>query len=697
MGPKLQHWLHLVSSYHLDDRYREVRQWREMAEAGFVDEHMAEALIYAIQPAIVEQERRPNYLHRAPDFEELYPQGPPDLVIGRLSENEEVPIGLFLDGPVHCTFAGQTGYGKTMGIRVLIRAVADYNRRHPEAPVSLIILDRKGHDYGDVAYLLGDQCLHLDAHGDLRIGLNGPVGLPPGIWINHLATNFCAPSGLQFAWVTVANMVRWCLGRMNTSPSDTLRYPDFELLLKIAHGPCGRMFTSKAQYLDSLIQILEGIVQASDNLFHTFNGLDLERDVISKGKSAVISMPNLAPSWLRQFVAYILIDQVLLRRIHLGIRLPRTQCIFVIEEADADVSIATEQAFPDGMSPIARNHRMGREFGLGDCLGLGKLGHVSREILDAVTYHVIFRMENPDSIVEGQRTLLLPHRGNELLVGLEKGECLVRLPGPWPHAMLGRIDFMEPNRKCPERFDSHPFLPSSRLADIPELVAGVEEAKNHMTARTLRNAKSRKHTISDAAKALLAAAADHPWVPVAGLWRLLNDTTTPEGRKKACAQLARLNFADFEDLRVGKTSYRLILNQLSGWEYLGRTPLKARGRGGVRHVHCAHWIAQWLRDHGFSPEVEFLVPGTTHHADVGARQPDGRWQVFEVVVDCEDNLSSHLHACLVESTVVSSVIIVAAQQKQLAQLKADIGGETLWQSRFPQIEFQSITKYMTEV
>jgi len=123
--------LQLIRAYHLDDRYKDMRQYRELAEMRLLDEHTAEALYYIALSRIPEVERRQNFLARAPDYEELYPDRPPDLTIGHLVENEDVPIGLFIDGPMFCVFIGRAGAGKTTGVRSLIRAVGQYNKARP--------------------------------------------------------------------------------------------------------------------------------------------------------------------------------------------------------------------------------------------------------------------------------------------------------------------------------------------------------------------------------------------------------------------------------------------------------------------------------------------------------------------------------------------------------------------------------------
>ena len=96
MGPVLQYVLELIRRYHLDDRSGDVRNFLRFAERRPVSESIARAFSYRIQDLVIEQERRPNLLHRVPEFEEIYPHGPPPLVIGKCRENEALPVGLSL-------------------------------------------------------------------------------------------------------------------------------------------------------------------------------------------------------------------------------------------------------------------------------------------------------------------------------------------------------------------------------------------------------------------------------------------------------------------------------------------------------------------------------------------------------------------------------------------------------------------------
>jgi len=686
--------LHVIQAYRLDDRYPDMRQYRALAELGMLDERTAEALHRMALLRMPEVERKQNFLPRAPDYEELYPNRAPDLVIGRLVEHEEVPIGLFIDGPMFCIFVGRSGYGKTTAVRSLIRAVGRYNRAHPDTPLLLVICDRKGHDYADAASMLDGRCLHFDACREPLFGLNAPRGVDPDRWINSLASIFCAPAGLKYAWTTMANILRWAVEAMNPHRREPLRWPDFEMLLKIARR-IGRRFAAKAEYLDSLIQVLEGIVRASGETFATSRGLAVEQDILSKGLSVAISMPDVEPYWVRRFLTYLLIEHALRPRIQSGHRVTRTQVLFIVDEGDADISQRAEDAFQDGMSPISKAERFGRQFGVGVCIAAGKLGGACRDVLNSANYFFNFAVADAPSMQEAAQTLDI-RRSMGILPALEPGECVLRLPGPWARAMLGRIDYVEPNLSLRARFDAPPVMPAVRFEDCPEVCDAMAKLIHDAEAENMRAGLRRKAKLMAEAKRFLELIAEHPWKTSARLWELMGEDVAPGKRKKTLQQLKDHGLIDFERVRSGRAHHTFLLITAKGWQALGKPPPKIPGRGGVAHVNCVHIIARYLAARSARPIIEKLIPNTSHHADVAVQGRDGRWDVFEVVINCESNIVSHLQACFLHSALCGHVTLVACQRKHLKRLEEMIKAEPSLAPYHSRIKYETLDKYMRE-
>ena len=133
MGQNVRYLHDIIRRYGLDRRSREARNALMLIERGMLSDNVAKAFVIRFQPLIDKLERRPNFLFRAPDYEELYGDESPKLVIGHLEENEDVPLGLFPRGAFHCLFVGMSGAGKSVAIRRLVMAIEELNR-HRDRP-----------------------------------------------------------------------------------------------------------------------------------------------------------------------------------------------------------------------------------------------------------------------------------------------------------------------------------------------------------------------------------------------------------------------------------------------------------------------------------------------------------------------------------------------------------------------------------
>lgn len=439
MDADLQYLLTVIRRYRLENRSKTVRRLLPALERGLIRNNMAKALLVQVQPMVAEMERRPNHLFRAPEGEELYPKGVPPLILGQLEEAPNVPLGLFPKGAFHCLFEGTTEAGKTVALRQLVTAIEKLNRRRAQ-PIVVIILDYKGRSFADFPARFGAHWHYYIVGGALRLGLQSPVGVGSTVWINHVATSLCARAGLISGWVTLANVMRWLVAAMNPKPTVNPLFPDFQLILDVLEDLPKTVFAEKEHYRDSVTQVLEGITQASGELFRTFRGLDLEEDLIGKGHSAVISVPDLSPPWLNQFVADLLVLHLLLGRIGRGHRVNDPDVILVLDDADDIVSKDNERLFATSMPPIVRGLRQFREFGVGVCLGIGALNPVSEHILNSIKHHFVFRNPHDNCVDIAKRTLGLPGGSQGIIQTLRPGECVARLSGDWPHAFLAEID-----------------------------------------------------------------------------------------------------------------------------------------------------------------------------------------------------------------------------------------------------------------
>jgi hypothetical protein len=694
MGPIARRLYQAIAEYRLDDRFPdELGPIRQLLEWDELPEDMAEVMLYQIQPEIEKQKRRPNLLHRAPRMEELYPNAPPEVSLGHLAERPAVPVGMFLNEPAHGIFAGTTKAGKTTAIRKLIIALEEHSRSS-DRPVSVICLYRKS-EFNDLPELLGPRWRHYDAHTSLALGMNSPAHTPTNAWINHISKLFCARAKLQMAWVNLANSIRWLMPLLNPHAREPLLWPDWQLLLDLARA-LPTFFGTKRDYHQSLVQKLEAITQSSGNLFRTFNGLDLERDVVSQGQCAAINIANYEPDWVRRYLMDLLVSHVLMGRIDRAQRTDRLEALFVIDEADDDVSEKVEENFDNVMSPIPKCLRMGREFGIGVCLGLGSMGLASRQILSAATYHYLFKMGDADSVSEARRTLLLPPGAHAILPALEPGECLVRMPGSWSHAMLGKIDYVPASQVTTPHYDECPHIPAKRLAEMPQLRQAISEARKQSGKDEVRIEVAQLADLHSKARELLFQASMHPYWPVARLYDLIGPPI-PAERKTIQLELQTAEYATFEEERIGKKNLLLIELQEKAWRLLGSSPVPLVGRGGISHKTFSAWIAMIGEKRGYQVDREWIIPGTSHPSDA-CWLGDQKCRVFEVVVTATENLSGHLRAALVDGREsVSQLTIVAPRQAMLENIGRQLGSDPEVSGLLDQVDFVPVEIFEKEL
>jgi hypothetical protein len=375
------------------------------AENGFLSELQCLGLLQQLQEPIRAQEIRPNRLPEPPGEDVLYADGRPDIELGTLADTDGLRFGVrFPDRPRHKLIIGTTGSGKTTLMRRLIQEIYRLCRERG-IRVSMIVFDRKASEYADLVGLGPEWCRFGWLDG-LRIGLNAPPSVPPSIWINQISTSFAARAGLIAASAAFNDLLRWSLPILNPTPGTPLRWPSLRLLAELVGELPDEAVADKGAYTQSLRRALREISQASE-VFDTFAGLDLERDVIAPGRHAVIDITNLSPPFARLFLIDLLLSQVLYGRLQAGHRVDATEVIFFVDEADVDISFAAESQFADGVGPLGQTLKQGRELGIQVVLGASFIGGISRLIRNNIQDYYVFNVSDPDSIAEAQRTLLI--------------------------------------------------------------------------------------------------------------------------------------------------------------------------------------------------------------------------------------------------------------------------------------------------
>lgn len=342
MGNYRQLLLKTIDDYRLYHRDDSAIYIKRMLELGMVSEAEAQAYLFGLQQLIKEVERRRILLNRAPDLEEIYPNKMPDLIIGELQERKGIPVGFDLNDAMHIIFVGNSGSGKTTGMYNLALAVAEYNKKHPDDFISLIIWETTKGAFLSIAQTIED-CIVVNTSTTLRIGLQPPRGLPTEIWNNDLAEIIALRGGLKAGSITIVEMLNFLVRVMNTHPSESgLIYPTFENLYEVSNVAPKGLFESKDIYQMSVNQVLRQFALGTGNLFKAHRGLDIEDDIIANKKHLIIDARGLSPQWVRATTSDILLKRLLRGRQYRNEPNPR-RCIIIWDEGDVDVNRHNEE------------------------------------------------------------------------------------------------------------------------------------------------------------------------------------------------------------------------------------------------------------------------------------------------------------------------------------------------------------------
>jgi len=558
-------------------------------------------------------------------------------------------------------------------------------------PISQIVIDKKL-DYGDIPGRGKEgRWLHFNIFKVL-LGLQPPRGVIVYVWIHIICTLIAVRGNLIASASTLTSMMRTVVGFLNRNRSDEpIIFPDFRLLKEVAEFVPHNLWAGKLEYLKSLIQVLAAI---ADNCpyFRAFSGLDVDRDVISQGKSCVIEIPTLYPAWLRLFVIDLLIAQILYSRVHRRHKVDTTEVIVYLDEADADVSfISSDAAYADAYSVLAQLLRMGREYGIMVVIGTGTLGGMSKFISSSFQYKFFFNISEGDQMLQAKRNLLLPYGGEAMLRDLEPGKCIVQQTQlGWSHPMWCEVDYVAPDRnRGPIEYDSHPFMASKCLDELPELQSFLKG----LLAERVRGNLRRDSAASKYARKFLNAAVLHPFKPVAKLWADVGANIRAATQAKVRNELETAGLASFVSPRLSRRKVLLIHPKDAAYELFGHSPPTRKGHGDIEHTHYCNWINMVGQAEGYRTKMEALIQGTKHLSDVVWWVGEELW-AFEVISKCHQNIVSHLTASFIQSDAVAFVNIVAPQKRVLDQVKKLVHEEMSLAPYEHRIRYELVEVYM---
>lgn len=297
----------------------------------------------------------------------------------------------------------------------------------------------------------------------------------------------------------------------------------------------------------------------------------------------------------------------------------------------------------------------------------------AESILNNIQNLVILRQEAPGSLARALRGLLLPVQAAGLLKSLERGDAVLRIAG-WPEPVLGHVTFVPPHRGSTATPDPQlDVVPAQRLTELPALRDELTFATGEL-GRTRKTSEETPEKIMAHVHDVIAEWVRQPGKPLARIWNAL-EIESPS-KQAAIRKMLGSKFAELHDERFGSAKVAILLPNTAGCALVERGPLRGLGRGEIVHVHGAWWARDWALKQGYEAVLEWLVPGTSHPADVGycAR---GKWHVIEVVDTCFKNLADAIRASLLVSKAVETVTIVTKLKSEHARVRRALAANDL--------------------
>lgn len=290
MGRSISELISIIKHYHL--HFRKL-YWKEilfMLEEDMYSDDDCQELLSEARADAEWVEDTGNFLWRPPDEDELYAEGAPDIKLGNLIEGQQFRLGIrLLDRPRNILATGGSGVGKSVTGRNICLNIDQLNQRNLDNPTSLIIIDPKP-DYLDLKDKLQGSVNLYSPHHNLKLGLNGPTDVPPYVWIVQLTMALAARLGLIVSRTCLTAIIARLLVSLNPGLNEydlkdptvakDLTWPPLKMVLEVAKKrEILNIFSSKADYGNTLIQQLSGLIHDSGDLFDCCNGLDINTNI----------------------------------------------------------------------------------------------------------------------------------------------------------------------------------------------------------------------------------------------------------------------------------------------------------------------------------------------------------------------------------------------------------------------------------
>lgn len=248
--------------------------------------------------------------------------------------------------------------------------------------------------------------------------------------------------------------------------------------------------------------------------------------------------------------------------------------------------------------------------------------------------------------------------------------------------------------QTPDGYDTHPYVASKRLAERPDLLNALGQLIDERNSTGLRQSRRKAKRLPDLDRRFLEAIANRSVVRAAPVWHQL-EINSPETKKNTIKRLWDRKLLDREERRFGSRNCLLVEATDEGRRTVGGKAPKGKGRGGMAHRFISGAVVARALSRGNPASREWLIPGTNHPCDAAVRIGD-EWHIYEVVMDCESNLISHLKACFIESHAISTATVVATTKRRLNGLREMINAELTLMPFRARIKFEPVETFLEE-
>ncbi len=539
----------LIQQYGLErfDQWRDVLYWLEYES---LDDAACQFYLMEVQEHILTLKDSGNWLYRCPHSEEeLYGPGPiPELILGRLVEKPEIPLGLKIPPSRHILVTGSSGAGKSTTLRTL---VAQLECREP-SDVRILYVDPKA-DARDFPATFGPHWLILN-EDNIRMGLNAPEYIPVNKWIDVIAEILAARCGMRLSKTCFVGIVKFLVGLLyQGNRGGAPIFPSLrEVLQAVQIKPIAEFYSARADYIKTLTQVLNAILHESSEIFDCRGGLDINQ-LFAQGRHVIINSAAMAQSTTMILVDILLMQLLQSRLIHRNHQWPFV--LVIIDEADTLLDPGrghTDENYPHSMTPLQRVLRLGRELDLLACIGISDLIEVNHHVTTNMTYQICHRTTDSRALYCAMQSLQLQKGCEHLLSGLGPGQAIFKQALPsWHRPFLVQIDYhpttSDPNPTL-DRCVVDSALPAQDLYDIPGIeqeIHRIAQANNKTRQREIKATTGNKlyedsiRTLKQATRML--------YRPFLEVFRKLKITNSGY-QDKICDTLAQQGLVEFEEL-----------------------------------------------------------------------------------------------------------------------------------------------------